>query len=92
MKYISLFSGCGGFDQGLMEAGWQCMFAVDNDEHALKIVGLRRRVGLKEAQRVLGMSDAELAAWYKENPALTSAVRAPALPSNGSSLSHPHTP
>ena len=45
------------------------------DEHALKIVGLRRRVGFEEAQRVLGMSDAELAAWHKENPAMTSAVR-----------------
>ena len=51
------------------------------DEHALKLVGLRRRVGYKEAKRVLAMDDAALAAWYADNPALQSAVCAcPAVP------------
>jgi hypothetical protein len=46
------------------------------DEQALKVVGLRRRVGYKEAQCVLAMDDAQVAAWYAETPALQTAVRA----------------
>ena len=37
------------------------------DEHALAMVGLCRRVGFKEAQRVLDMGDAKRTVWYKEN-------------------------
>ena len=37
MDYISLFCGCGGFDQGLTEAGWHCRLAVDIDDHALRL-------------------------------------------------------
>ena len=47
------------------------------DEHALQVVGLRRRVRCKEAARVLEMDDVELAAWFADNPALQTAVRAP---------------
>ena len=47
------------------------------DEHALKVVGLRRSVGWKEARRVLEMDDALLAQWFAGNPALQTAVRPP---------------
>ena len=45
------------------------------DEHELAVFGLRRRVRYKEALRVLEMEDEERAQWYKDNPAVTSAVR-----------------
>ena len=44
------------------------------DEHELAVFGLQRRVGYKEARRVLNMRDAEAAAWHKDNPAVQSAL------------------
>ena len=34
-KFISLFSGAGGLDIGLEQAGFDCVFATDNDPVAL---------------------------------------------------------
>ena len=35
-KFISLFSGCGGFDIGFIEAGFKCLSAFDNDKIAIE--------------------------------------------------------
>ena len=34
-SFLSLFCGCGGFDLGLMQAGYKCIFAYDNDQIAV---------------------------------------------------------
>lgn len=36
MKFIDLFCGCGGFSEGMTQAGHTCILAVDNWETALK--------------------------------------------------------
>lgn len=36
LKFIDLFSGCGGFSYGLEMAGHQCLLGVDFDRHAMK--------------------------------------------------------
>ncbi len=33
-RFVDLFAGCGGFSLGLMQAGWQGLFAVERDKHA----------------------------------------------------------
>ena len=38
MKFISLFSGIGGFDLGLEGAGHECIAQVEKDKHALSIL------------------------------------------------------
>lgn len=35
VKYIDLFSGCGGFSLGLKRAGLKCLAAIDHDIHAV---------------------------------------------------------
>lgn len=42
-SFVSLFSGAGGLDIGLEEAGWQCHYASDIDEDAVET--LRRNAG-----------------------------------------------
>ena len=44
-KYISTFSGAGGLDLGLEQAGWDCLFATDYDDAA--IATLERNRGYK---------------------------------------------
>ena len=38
MKYISLFSGIGGFDLGLDQAGMECILQVEQDKFALEVL------------------------------------------------------
>lgn len=37
MNYLSLFSGCGGFDLGFEEAGFKSIGAIDNDSNVLNV-------------------------------------------------------
>lgn len=37
LKYVSLFSGCGGFDLGFSQAGYSCAGAIDIDRTALAV-------------------------------------------------------
>lgn len=36
-KFASLFSGCGGFDLGFVQAGFTCLGAADNDPNAVAV-------------------------------------------------------
>jgi DNA (cytosine-5)-methyltransferase 1 len=38
MKFGSLFSGVGGFDLGLRDAGWECVWQVEKDEHCQQVL------------------------------------------------------
>lgn len=40
MKFISLFSGCGGFDLGLEKAGMKCVGQKEKDYARDKIQGV----------------------------------------------------
>jgi len=42
-SFISIFSGAGGLDLGLEQAGWDCLYACDSDEAA--VATLRANVG-----------------------------------------------
>jgi DNA (cytosine-5)-methyltransferase 1 len=35
LNFISLFSGCGGFDIGFIKSGFNCIGAYDNDSNAI---------------------------------------------------------
>ncbi|WP_162427870.1 DNA cytosine methyltransferase [Pontibacter pudoricolor] len=35
--FISLFSGCGGFDEGFEQSGFECLGAFDNDQSVLDV-------------------------------------------------------
>jgi DNA (cytosine-5)-methyltransferase 1 len=37
-QYVSLFSGCGGFDVGFSQAGFKCVGAIDIDKKALSVL------------------------------------------------------
>ena len=43
MKYVSLFTGVGGFDLGFDRAGMECVLQVEQDKYALRV--LRRHWG-----------------------------------------------
>lgn len=60
--FISLFAGAGGLDLGLSNAGWDCLYACDNDKAA--IATLRANLGAagekrpsKRAATVLAQAD-----------------------------------
>lgn len=37
MRFVELFCGCGGMSEGLRQAGWECLMAVDHDPYALSV-------------------------------------------------------
>jgi DNA (cytosine-5)-methyltransferase 1 len=34
--FVDVFAGCGGLSLGLMQAGWEGIFAIEHDQHAFK--------------------------------------------------------
>lgn len=40
VRFIDLFSGCGGFSLGLEQAGLECVAAIDHDVHAVNSLGM----------------------------------------------------
>lgn len=55
-KFISLFSGAGGLDLGLEQAGWDCLFATDHDPDAVRTLQSNR--GRKIGRGRSALSDA----------------------------------
>lgn len=37
MRFVDLFCGCGGLSEGLRQAGWECVCALDDDPFALQL-------------------------------------------------------
>lgn len=42
LAFLSLFAGGGGLDLGLKEAGWDCLYAVDNDPDSVETLQANR--------------------------------------------------
>ncbi|MCC6381758.1 MAG: DNA cytosine methyltransferase [Dehalococcoidia bacterium] len=51
--FVSLFSGAGGLDLGLEEAGWECVFASDVDAAAVESLKTNQGLPLGEGRRLL---------------------------------------
>lgn len=49
-NFVSLFSGAGGLDIGLEEAGWVCRYASDIDEAAVATLNSNKRRPLRRAR------------------------------------------
>jgi len=57
LEFISLFSGAGGLDLGLEQAGWRCLYASDNDSAAAATLQANQRGGFAK-NAVVEMADA----------------------------------
>jgi DNA (cytosine-5)-methyltransferase 1 len=62
MKFISLFSGAGGLDLGLEQAGWDCLFATDFDSAAVATLKANRgfRIGNRVAFEETTVEEADV--------------------------------
>ena len=60
-SYISLFSGCGGFDEGFEQAGYECLGAFDNDPVVLDVF----RANLSGPAYLHNLSESQLPINYK---------------------------
>lgn len=58
-RFISIFSGAGGLDLGLEQAGWECLFATDHD--AAAIATLKQNQGYALGQGRKALADAVIA-------------------------------
>lgn len=52
-RFISIFSGAGGLDLGLEQAGWDCLFATDHDPDAIATLERNRGYLLGQGRRAL---------------------------------------
>ena len=53
LHYVSIFSGAGGLDAGLENAGWTCRYASDLDKNAVSTLELNRGLRLPSGRRAL---------------------------------------
>ncbi len=51
--FISIFSGAGGLDLGLEQAGWDCLYASDHDEAAIATLSRNQGFALGQGRRAL---------------------------------------
>ncbi|WP_374550450.1 DNA cytosine methyltransferase [Sphingobium yanoikuyae] len=52
-RFISIFSGAGGLDLGLEQAGWECLFATDHDAAAIATLKHNRGYALGQGRKAL---------------------------------------
>lgn len=52
-RFISIFSGAGGLDLGLEQAGWECLFATDHDAAAIATLEHNRGYALGQGRKAL---------------------------------------
>lgn len=52
-SFISIFSGAGGLDLGLEQAGWDCLFATDHDAAAVATLDRNRGYPLGQGRKAL---------------------------------------
>lgn len=52
-SFISIFSGAGGLDLGLEQAGWDCLFATDHDAAAVATLERNRGYSLGQGRKAL---------------------------------------
>ena len=53
MDFLSVFSGAGGLDAGLEDAGWRCRYATDFDKLAVSTLEMNRGVRLPSGRKAL---------------------------------------
>lgn len=52
-SFISIFSGAGGLDLGLEQAGWDCLFATDHDKSAVATLERNRGYAIGQGRKAL---------------------------------------
>lgn len=55
-SFISIFSGAGGLDLGLEQAGWDCLFATDHDAAAIATLESNRGYALGQGRKAFADS------------------------------------
>lgn len=59
IRFIDLFSGCGGFSLGLEQAGLKCVAAIDHDAHAVNSLRMNHAPGVLALERDLNQFSPE---------------------------------
>jgi DNA (cytosine-5)-methyltransferase 1 len=60
-SFVSLFSGAGGLDLGLEQAGWDCLLATDNEPKAVETLHANRGLALGQGRTFLDQAAIKLA-------------------------------
>ncbi|MCW5939828.1 MAG: DNA cytosine methyltransferase [Fimbriimonadaceae bacterium] len=60
MRYASFFTGAGGLDLGLDQAGWECVFANEMDPQACETLRLNGRDGVLRRGDIRGLAVEEI--------------------------------
>lgn len=56
-SFVSIFSGAGGLDIGLQQAGWDCLYATDFDRYAVETLKLNAAAGRFHGDGVIKQAD-----------------------------------